>query len=388
LHIRVYPPTAEIFVDKRLVSSGSALIRLNDDETRSLMLEATGYRGHKQDVNDVRAASIEIHLEKMAEWRTGTGTEMIGGVSTIDGLLAVATRDGHVHLIEPERGALVRKLRVSTGPALVGQPFVAGGSLCQLISDGSIVVLNTEVDESPITRTISVDGEITSPAAIHNDHAYFGVSGGKVLSVNIATGETVWTFDAEAQVTAEPKVAGGRVFVGTTASMLYGVDQESGEKAWSYRAEGAIHVAPAQGAIGLVIGTDAGTVHGVDAATGTEKWVVRVGGRVRSVPLIAGPAVFVGCSIGAVQRINVRNTAADIGWTFRAAGPVHGTPTLGAGTLFFGADDQKVYAVDAETGELNWSFATEGRVRVQPRVVGDALLVGSQDQFLYALRTR
>lgn len=56
------------------------------------------------------------------------------------------------------------------------------------------------------------------------------------------------------------------------------------------------------------------------------------------------------------------------------------------GQCFFGSSaDDKVYALDAATGEQRWSFFTGGPVRLAPAVWQDRLFVGSDDGYLYCL---
>ncbi len=60
---------------------------------------------------------------------------------------------------------------------------------------------------------------------------------------------------------------------------------------------------------------------------------------------------------------------------------------VGAGdTLYFGSStDDKVYALDAVTGQQRWAFFTEGPVRLAPTVVAGRVYVGSDDGCLYCL---
>jgi outer membrane protein assembly factor BamB len=66
---------------------------------------------------------------------------------------------------------------------------------------------------------------------------------------------------------------------------------------------------------------------------------------------------------------------------------VHGGPLEDdEGTLFFGAQDDTVYAVDVR-GEERWRFATGGDVDAPVTLLSDGTLVaGSDDGFVYALR--
>jgi outer membrane protein assembly factor BamB len=54
--------------------------------------------------------------------------------------------------------------------------------------------------------------------------------------------------------------------------------------------------------------------------------------------------------------------------------------------VFFGSSaDDKVYALDARTGQQRWTFFTEAPVRLAPSVSGNKVYVGSDDGFIYCL---
>jgi outer membrane protein assembly factor BamB len=56
------------------------------------------------------------------------------------------------------------------------------------------------------------------------------------------------------------------------------------------------------------------------------------------------------------------------------------------GTVFFGSEDGKLYAV-APDGTLVWSFATEGSISSSPAIgpTGE-LVIGSRDGSVYCFR--
>jgi outer membrane protein assembly factor BamB len=60
----------------------------------------------------------------------------------------------------------------------------------------------------------------------------------------------------------------------------------------------------------------------------------------------------------------------------------------GSGMVYFGSPvDNKVYALDARTGEIAWTFFTEGPVRFAPTFWNRRIYFGSDDGFVYCLRS-
>ena len=72
-------------------------------------------------------------------------------------------------------------------------------------------------------------------------------------------------------------------------------------------------------------------------------------------------------------------------WHHHTGGWIVYSPTVADGVVYFGSDDNHVYALDAVTGDLLWRFETGGVIRSSPTVTGGVAFVGSNDNHLYAL---
>jgi outer membrane protein assembly factor BamB len=63
--------------------------------------------------------------------------------------------------------------------------------------------------------------------------------------------------------------------------------------------------------------------------------------------------------------------------------------TVANDIVYFGSSvDNKVYALDAKTGEVRWTFFTEGPVRFAPSIWKDRIYVGSDDGNVYCLKAK
>ena len=67
-------------------------------------------------------------------------------------------------------------------------------------------------------------------------------------------------------------------------------------------------------------------------------------------------------------------------WRYPTGEWVVNAPTVADGAVYFGSDDNHVYALDTETGELLWRFETDDVIRSSPTVAGGAVYVGSNGQ--------
>ena len=77
-------------------------------------------------------------------------------------------------------------------------------------------------------------------------------------------------------------------------------------------------------------------------------------------------------------------TGAEV-WRYKTPGRFTSTPQLYNGTIFFGSEDQFVYALDAANGKYKWSVRTLSNVTGSPTVYKDHVYVGSGDGYLYAI---
>ncbi|MBC8245633.1 MAG: PQQ-binding-like beta-propeller repeat protein [Verrucomicrobia bacterium] len=61
-------------------------------------------------------------------------------------------------------------------------------------------------------------------------------------------------------------------------------------------------------------------------------------------------------------------------------------PVIADGRLYYGSSaDDKIYCLDAATGELRWAYFTEGPVRLAPTIAGGRVYAGSDDGHAYCL---
>ena len=75
-------------------------------------------------------------------------------------------------------------------------------------------------------------------------------------------------------------------------------------------------------------------------------------------------------------------------WRFATGDRLVSSPVFSDGVLYFGGDDDNVYAVDAASGRQKWKFATRGPVPCTPAVVAGLVYFGSYDGHFYAVEAQ
>lgn len=75
-------------------------------------------------------------------------------------------------------------------------------------------------------------------------------------------------------------------------------------------------------------------------------------------------------------------------WRFACEDEVRSSPTVNENTLYVGAYDNNLYALNAETGEFLWKYPTDGGIASKPCVHDEQVLFGSGDRVLYSINAR
>ena len=75
-------------------------------------------------------------------------------------------------------------------------------------------------------------------------------------------------------------------------------------------------------------------------------------------------------------------------WEFETGGYVTSSPAIGSdGTVYVGSEDDKLYAINGQTGVKLWEFQTGMDVYSSPAIGSDGTVyVGSEDKKLYAIK--
>lgn len=179
-----------------------------------------------------------------------------------------------------------------------------------------------------------------------------------------------WRFELHAETRSSPVAVGGQLYIGAENGNLYAIDLESRQLNWIFHGRGGFSGAPAvHGELVYALSRD-GHLYALDRDSGEERWRFATGGeRYFSAPLLYGER------LGPQGQQPVPDP-----WDFYLSSPV-----ICEGKLFFGSSDQRLYALDPESGELQWSFKTGGQVHSAPACAGNRVLVSSWDSNLYAL---
>ncbi|MBI5960551.1 MAG: serine/threonine-protein kinase [Chloroflexi bacterium] len=77
-------------------------------------------------------------------------------------------------------------------------------------------------------------------------------------------------------------------------------------------------------------------------------------------------------------------------WVFKCEDEIRSSPAVFKGTLFVGAYDYNLYALDSATGKFKWKYPTGERIVSSPTIAAqeNQVIFGSLDQYLHAVDMR
>lgn len=319
-------------------------------------------------------------------WEAGGPIEAAPAL-TSEGDVIVASLSGKVTRLTPN-GAVVWS--ADLGERIYASPLIAGESV--ILGSDARRFVSLSLATGKTRWQLDAGGEVdTAPAEAPGGGVI--AAAGRVLHGIRADGSVRFRLKLPRKIYASPAVADdGTAYVGAQDHKLHAVSTE-GKVLWSRDLGGDVDCAPALGDDGTIFAaSDAGHVFAFDPR-GNERWRTNVGGFVRGGLTVGRAGIVLAGTYGPGPRIVALDAATGAErWTFRVQGTgapefgIHGAPLEDAeGKLFFGAQDDSVYALDS-AGKLLWTFPTRGDVDA-PMVLGPSgvLYVGSDDGRLYAL---
>ena len=243
---------------------------------------------------------------------------------------------------------------------------------------------------------LDADGDVdTAPASTPYGAIVFG-AGRTVVAVH-PNASVLWRVKTKRKVYSSPAVApDGTVFFGSQDHRLYAVAPD-GQIRFAVDLGADVDCAPAVDDDGTVYaGADGGLIAAIDPSSGAIRWRKTLDGHVRgSLTITRSHQVVAGVYGPSPSVVELDGVSGAQHWRFRIQGAgaaefgVHGSPVEDAqGNLFFGGQDDAVYALTAD-GIVRWKLGTGGDVDA-PIVIASpgVLYVASDDGKLYAIQER
>jgi len=116
---------------------------------------------------------------------------------------------------------------------------------------------------------------------------------------------------------------------------------------------------------------------------GQLQWTFTTGGSIKSSPAVVDGIVYFGSNDGKIYAVNA-DTGAEI-WHVQTESFVQSSPAVVDGVVYAGSNDGRLFAINAKTGERIWTFRTPYTITASPAVAGGMVFFGADDSKIYAL---
>ena len=115
-------------------------------------------------------------------------------------------------------------------------------------------------------------------------------------------------------------------------------------------------------------------------------WTFQLGDMIESTAAVVDGTVYVGALDGLLYAINAQT--GEKRWTYQANGGIKASPSVDDGVVYFGDGEGVFHAVDISSQQMKWQFSTEGEIISSANFAGDRVLFGSYDGLLYCLNRK
>ena len=310
-------------------------------------------------------AALAAVLAVFALLAAGCATDL----GSPDGWAAPVEADGLV-IVQPERGELTA-VQIGDGPARIAWRFPEDAALPAGVDRDDLD------DLEAFYATPVVDGGVV----------YLAAFSGQTLAVDVSGDgpRVVWLRDLPESVVGTPVLDGGTLYVPTEGGELLPLDAESGavgapvavgsERFWAR---------PEVGGAAVYVGSLDRHVRAVDR-DGRELWTVGLEGAVAGDLLLDGETLYVGALDRRMYALDVLADGAER-WRFDGDGWFWSRPLIDGETLYVATTNGSVYALDARSGNELWQFRElDDEIRAQPVLAGGVLVVALREGVLFGL---
>ena len=112
-------------------------------------------------------------------------------------------------------------------------------------------------------------------------------------------------------------------------------------------------------------------------------WTFQAGDMIESTAAVVDGTVYIGALDGILYAIDAET--GEKRWTYQTNSSIKASPAINDGVVYFGDGDGVFHAVDINAHAMKWQFQTEGEIISSANFAGDRVLFGSYDGFLYCL---
>ncbi|MGH9942389.1 MAG: PQQ-binding-like beta-propeller repeat protein, partial [Pyrinomonadaceae bacterium] len=191
---------------------------------------------------------------------------------------------------------------------------------------------------------------------------YLPLSNGKVVSLEVSSGEMRWRAEIGGQFSASPLADETGVYIASETQALSPVGSSAQQGRQVPRATGALRL--------------------LGGASGVTRWMRTLHLPLKGALVANSNAVFGAATDGRIY--SFRKETGEVIWVKQYVAPFACQPTLANGKLYLGSENGTLLALDQETGKTIWRYQTRGEINGAIAADHGVVYFGSADGFVYA----
>lgn len=222
-------------------------------------------------------------------------------------------------------------------------------------------------------------------AVIHEGTIYLGGLNGTLFALELATGQTRWTFDTGSSIKASAAVRNGLVYVGDLDGRFHCLDAATGQRRWVHEAAAEIDNGANFYQDTVLYGSQDATLYCLEAATGKLRWKHQIADQIRCFPAIAGDRTFIAGCDGDLHIIHLKDGQSLARVSIE--GPTGCTPAVRGDIAYVGTEGDVFFAIDHQKAEVVWRARPPRAVsfRSSAAVTRDVVVVGNRGRAVLGL---
>ncbi|MEM9575905.1 MAG: PQQ-binding-like beta-propeller repeat protein [Pseudomonadota bacterium] len=253
-------------------------------------------------------------------WRQRLDGTASGTPTVFDGLVYLTVGDDRGWAISADEGRVKWQLTASPdvtnvlgapAPAVSGDLAIfafGSGEIQAVFRQGGLRRWDSSVAGERAGTALGNVGDITAPPVIVGNRVYAGNQSGRVVALNLESGERLWTANEGAVGNILP--AGDSLFILTDLNELMRIDASNGQRIWGTplprfttnrarrRAEVYAHHGPILAGGRIYVASNDGLLRSFDPESGAELASVEIPGGATTRPVVAGGVLYVVSSRG------------------------------------------------------------------------------------------
>lgn len=281
--------------------------------------------------------------------------------------------------------------------ALKLKPVVNKGVVYVAGSNGLVQAIDAKSAKALWSNQLKQD--IMSGPTVNEGMLAVGTSASTVVLLNQADGRTMNVNGVSGDVFSKPIISNHRLIAKTIDGNVYAFDTD-GKELWVSE-HGAPHLILQASSSPIVlnniilVGFSDGKLDAIDPQTGRVLWqrsIVYASGSsdverlvdIDADPIVQGDTVYIATYQGYVGAMNL--STGQFIWSKPAS--VYKNMAIGEGDLFFVDNDDVIWAISRQTGQVKWKqTALKARGVTAPSLSGNRLVVGDKTGLLHILST-